>query len=300
MVGPMGFSAGSPAQMFAQAGQTFLDSMAKGHGATIGSRILRPYQDFETPWGKGPYWNEWSIPALQRRQFDASMRSFKKWKIHPLFGLGSSANFSPSVGSEPRGGRPGPQGTASNLPSVPQKVSALEAQLVRSQVQKNIAESMYWSSKAAQERQAAGGAPSAGIDVGAGEKLIPPAADSEPLSKRPTLQTPKRSSPKTQELRDEFNRRYKVYHPDAQADELNQAWLVFQELNYAWDDYKRTIPKARTHGLAYKNENAVRRRAMERAGGRWKKRDDELRRRRQMNEPRWMSHLRDLVDMLWR
>ncbi len=70
--------------MFASAGSSFLNSMASGHGSTLGSRIMRPYQDFETPWGKGPY-TGFAQYGLGWRVADA-----KAAGIHPLFALGNA------------------------------------------------------------------------------------------------------------------------------------------------------------------------------------------------------------------
>ncbi len=98
--------------MMASAGSTFLNTMAQGHGQTMGSRILRPYQNFETPWGKGPYYDEAMMirgeereykrqdTAIQRRVADA-----KAAGLHPLFAMGMQGSSPTFSGGAPRAQR---------------------------------------------------------------------------------------------------------------------------------------------------------------------------------------------------
>lgn len=216
--------------MFAQAGQSFLDNMAAGHGQTIGSRILRPYQDFDTPWGKGPYWNTPTITELQAAQFDQTMASAKKHGLHPLFALGSSANFSPSVSGTPGRGSSPYGGTPSRAPAQPAKLTM--AELLESQARRNKddAQADYYRALAAKERQAPGGDPSASFG-GPGVKVTA-LPQGGPIGRRPLVENPRVSVPAYVEEVGPYGRR-RVKNPDLGLDEGGQLEYYYENLDDA-------------------------------------------------------------------
>lgn len=65
-------------------GSAFLNAMGSQHGTTQANRLMRPYQNFETPWGKGPYWSE----ELMNRQIQGRVADAKAAGLHPLFAMG--------------------------------------------------------------------------------------------------------------------------------------------------------------------------------------------------------------------
>ncbi len=85
--------------MFASAGSSFLNASASQHGDTFASRTLRPYQNFNTPWGKGPYLG-FAQNSVRWRVEDA-----KAAGIHPLFALGGAGTGATvNVPHRPRSG----------------------------------------------------------------------------------------------------------------------------------------------------------------------------------------------------
>lgn len=202
-------------------GKSFLSSFGAQHGTSAALNAFGSGQDFTSPWGKGPYWNQKTITDLQRGQFDTTLKAAKDWKIHPLFALGSSANFSPSVGTEPRG-RGAAGGTGIEHREVP-KVSALQAKVLEAQAANDNAQAMYWQSRAAQIGQSSGGAPDASPEAGAGVKVFPLKRHSTPVSKRPLVEQPRQSVPERIELVDDQGRVIMGLNPDAGLDEVGQA-----------------------------------------------------------------------------
>lgn len=210
-------------------GEAFLNSFGATHGQNWANRIFPgPGTDFETPWGKGPYWNALTIPDLQKRQFRATVEAARENKVHPLFALGSSANFSPAISEQPRGSRPGGAGGIGPGPLRPGKLSALQQRVLAAQAENDEAQAMYWRSKAAKEAQSPGGAPDASIDAGAGVIVKPPGASSSLPQNRPLVEQPRESAPMFSELKNRQGETVRVLSQTSQADELNQVLIAAQ------------------------------------------------------------------------
>lgn len=145
--------------MLAQAGSSFLNSMASQHGNTLASRLARPYQDFETPWGKGPYWTGQTQAEAQTWKYDALMASAKKHGIHKLYAMGTGPSIS---GGPVRAGTAGPQASGGGGY---QARSLTEAQKLESaaRVRNLNAQADMYAAQAAKFRQAPGGDPAAGF-----------------------------------------------------------------------------------------------------------------------------------------
>lgn len=214
-------------------GQSFLSSFGSQHGQTAALNAFGAGTDWETPWGKGPYWNALTIPDLRKREFRAQVEAARENKVHPLFALGSSANFSPTVSSQPTGAQGG--GGAGGFGPLA-KLSAIQERKLAAEAENDEAQAMYWRARAAKEAQAPGGAPDASTDAGAGVKVYPLAPVGPPVHKRPLVSQPRQSIPERVELVDENGRRIMSLNPDAGLDEVGQAEYLRQKAIQAVSD----------------------------------------------------------------
>lgn len=226
--------------MFASAGSTFLNTLAGSHAATIADRTLRPYQDFDTPWGKGPYWDAATMAAAQKlgieTDWDTRMAKAKEYKIHPLFALGGSPGYSPSFSGEPRRGS-GSNSAAVHGASIPMLMGAAAA------AEKDHAMADYYRSLAEAARQGRGGAPAVNSDG----SIVTPLPPAKRTWKRP-LDSPPPAGVRTEphvvaphmiELVREDGSKLYIYHPSAQADELNQLLIAAQDGLYGVEKMAR-------------------------------------------------------------
>ncbi len=212
--------------MFASAGSSFLNSMASGHGDTLGSRIMTPYQNFNTPWGKGPYTGHLK-EGIRWRVEDA-----KAAGIHPLFALGSpGAGATVNVPHRPRSGGGGgtyPQGGPSKSAERraeeqhQQNIQRGHVELLKSQSElrrmlqvENYKRPALWPEDEGQS-------------MGQGAQVYPFGTKKGlPLRKRPLVQFPRTSRPMRAEIIADDGYRYRIIDPDT-GDEISQADLAAQ------------------------------------------------------------------------
>ena len=97
-------------------GSSFLNAMGSQHGETQANRLMRPYSNWDTPWGKGPYWDKdyaektrLSAEAREDTKYQRSVADAKAAGLHPLFALGASGPGGGGGISVGGGSRPGPQ-----------------------------------------------------------------------------------------------------------------------------------------------------------------------------------------------
>jgi len=231
--------------MLAQAGQNFLDASATQHGNTFASRTARPFEQFETPWGKGPYWNEVNIPqvtaANTRAQIHGGVKAAKETGLHPLFALGRSGSFSGGMSPQPRQGP-----MASGGSRVASSLSEAQRGLLEAQKDELGAKADYWRSLSEKARQAPGGDPNSSFG-GPGVTVSPLGTKrGVPLIRRPLVNEPRSSAPLTMEIIGDDGYRYKVLNPE-RFDELAQGDLTYEMAKRFGPKAMAAIPKEVMH-----------------------------------------------------
>ncbi len=224
-------------------GSAFLNAAGSQHGSTLASRGLRPYQDFETPWGKGPY------TGFARHGLSWRVEDAKAAGIHPLFALGNAGTGATvNVPHRPRaggggGGYSGGGGPSRNAERRAEEqhrqnmargnVELLKAQSdLRRMIQtENYKRPVLWPP---------------GAQPG-GESVTYPAGSRAglPLGRRPMTQTARGSMPSHTEMVSRKGRR-RVLNQDLGLDEVGQIDYAVRPLLEAYEAYmgrKRFAPK---------------------------------------------------------
>lgn len=119
-------------------------------------RLMGQDNTFEQPWGKGPYWDAFTIPDLERNKLKATVRGAKESGLHPLFALGKSGSSGPAhVSGMRQTGKP-PSGSGPHIAA-----SMSDAQIAESKARaaNQHAQADYYRSQSNKAKQAAGGAP---------------------------------------------------------------------------------------------------------------------------------------------
>jgi len=117
--------------------------------------------DFETPWGKGPYWNTKTLPTLTRLNLQATVGGAKLAGIHPLAALGQAPGGGGGGGGMPGRPAPGARGVSGGAPNMGREMSAAQIASIGASRQKDEAMASYYNALAAKTKQAMliGGAP---------------------------------------------------------------------------------------------------------------------------------------------
>ncbi len=232
-------------------GSAFLNSMGSAHGGTMADRTLRPYQNFEAPWGKGPYYDEammlrqegrardfdreFAERAVRKRVTDA-----KAAGLHPLFAMGIAGSSPTAIGGAPRGSRPPISRGSGGAPSIALRSSSQEKRLQEEHelnMERGHIENLKASSELALLEQQLKARPTEywpddGYGSGgAAAKTIPYGqGPSNEMRRRPIQMEPNVSIPLRAEMIADDGWRYRVLSPDAGRYEVGQADLVYQAI----------------------------------------------------------------------
>ena len=209
-------------------GSAFLNAAGSQHGNTWASRIYRPYQDFDTPWGKGPY-TGFAKEGVRWRVEDA-----KAAGIHPLFAMGNAGvGATVKVPHRPQaaggGGYSGGGGVTKNAERRAQEQH--EQNMERGNVELMKSQSELRRMVQTENYKRPQNWPDDGAQGGGGQgaaKVYPFGTKRGlPLNRRPLEMTARRSLPMRTEVIADDGYRYRIIDPDT-GDELSQMDLAQQ------------------------------------------------------------------------
>lgn len=192
------------------------------------TRLLGQDENWSTPWGKGPYWNQATIPETARatasQQVQGTVEGAQRSGVHPVYALGGGA----AGGSVPSGGAVFQQPASQpgvGMPHIPAGVKEMTGAALResqARAAKDEALADYWASQKTLAEQ--------GANVGGGSQgvqVLPLGASAPPLSMRPLVSEPRQSIPEYIDVVDREGRHYEVLNP--QWDELSQAHYGYEK-----------------------------------------------------------------------
>lgn len=235
--------------IMASMGNQFLQSFASNHGETFGSRTMRPFTQFETPWGKGPYWNIQSIPHVTRQNARkgllGTVEGARQAGLHPLFALGSGGGGG-FQGGPVRGGDSPRVGSGGGA-GVPRTMTDAQVEAVKASAANDYAQASYWDAKAAQLGQAKGGDPNAGF--GGEGVTITKLPQGRPIAKRPLIEEPRKSVPMRMEVIADDGYRYRPISKDV-GDEMAELDLFYQGMMRMTKQARLALPREVRRGFA--------------------------------------------------
>lgn len=193
----------------------------------------------------------------QGKEYITRAKYAKKAGLHPLFALGTSPGFSPTLPSVGGGyGGAGADGIARAGEAIGQGFLNYKAEKKLDEIHAlNVAKAKQelragelGIMKLQNDIQRAGQAANYLRGAGDGVNVYPMGVEAPRPQMRPLRVDPRVSAPKDSELVDEKGRKFKIYHEAAQADEINQVRLLLQELGYGAKDFVMSVPKKAYRG----------------------------------------------------
>ncbi len=237
-------------------GSSFLNAAGSQHGGTFASRILRPYQDFETPWGKGPYWSE----ELMNRRIQGTVADAKAAGIHPLFALGGGGGGGGGAVNMPHrprsgggggysgGGRPSKGAERRAQEAHEQNLERGHVELLKSQSElrriiqlENAKRPVNWPD----HHPGTGGMDDSAVVYPMNTKR------GLPVHRRPLQMTSRSSIPQNIETVGDDGYRYRITNPEL-GDEVSEA-------DFLWEATKRNLKKMAKQ--IYRDTKRLRRRS---------------------------------------
>ncbi len=217
-------------------------------GAKIGAGVLAARAQPSGPQGRSFALHQGDIEyARQNRAYQDRVADAEKAGLHPLFALGSSANYSPTSATPqyPRSGSYAGEGIAqagadiakgmrrSEELKVSNEIHGLRVEKMKREIALDDAELLRRASdlKMSEQQSLYWGDANAGItSTGSPEAKTYPFGTKvgPPLNMRPLSATGRMSIPLRAEMIADDGWRYRMLNPDANMDELAEADLVWQ------------------------------------------------------------------------